>query len=270
MGFTDEEAMPEGSVFTSLDAARRLLVSGQKKRRTLLLLNEDAMQSFQDEDAKGRQSRYFKPPQSTLPADLNESQQSALQSCDSVLIGLAPDLMRYEWLTEAFRVLTGEYASKDHEEERPDPLLVATHSGRYLRPGDGGPLALGPGPFVQALAHAADLGEDNVICVGKPERAFFAQCLEGMGWKHREGSEDQAWIMGDDARQDLSLPQLKNGEEDPLQGLKVRRGLVKTGKYREGDEEKVEGGGSGDVGVWDSFAHWVDDFVREWKSCDNQ
>uniref|UniRef100_A0AAQ6A7C9 Haloacid dehalogenase-like hydrolase domain-containing protein 2 n=1 Tax=Amphiprion ocellaris TaxID=80972 RepID=A0AAQ6A7C9_AMPOC len=80
--------------------------------------------------------------------------------------------------------------------------LIAIHKARYYRRKDG--LALGPGPFVTGLEYATDC---RATVVGKPEKTFFAQ----------------------DARDDVG-----GAQNAGMLGI-----LVRTGKYREGDENKI-------------------------------
>lgn len=96
--------------------------------------------------------------------------------------------------------------------------LIAIHKGRYYSRGDG--LALGPGPFVSALEFAT--GKTSVV-LGKPEKHFFLSALEGLNVQPRE-----CVMIGDDVLDDIEGA-LKAG----FQGI-----LVRTGKYRSGDEER--------------------------------
>lgn len=126
---------------------------------------------------------------------------------DSVVVGLAPDLFNYETLTKAFRVLL-----------RPGARLVAVHQARYFARKDG--LALGPGAFVKALEYSAGV---QAHTVGKPSADFYRAALDGV--------EPEAAIMiGDDVNDDVA----------GAQSIGMRGILVRTGKYREGDEKKID------------------------------
>ncbi|CAO1633013.1 unnamed protein product [Sympodiomycopsis kandeliae] len=254
MGF-EEDVIPRSALFTSLDACVELCKNAG--HRPMLLLNPSAQSAFPD-------STSFKPDASSAPKDLSPTQWDALKRCDSVLMGLAPGLMRHEWLDEAFRLLAGEYGEKAQ--------LIGTHRAMYLRPGgstsDGQPLplSLGPGAFLAGLEAASGIDPSKTIIVGKPQPAFFAECLKGMGWSSQESqdSESEVWIVGDDAVQDLSIP-IESQESNPLAGVTIRRALVQTGKYRPGDEKKVTPlPGSNTVdGVWGNFAEWVDWYLSK-------
>lgn len=127
---------------------------------------------------------------------------------DAVLIGLAPDNFNYETMNKAFRLILD------------GATLIAIHKARYYKRKDG--LALGPGPFVTALEYATDT---KAKVVGKPEKSFFLSAIEEF-----ECRPEECVMIGDDARDDV-LGAMTAG----MCGV-----LVKTGKYREGDENKIE------------------------------
>jgi len=125
---------------------------------------------------------------------------------NAVLVGLAPEEFCYSRLNEAFALLL-----------RGAPL-IALHAGRYYR-GDGARgLCLGPGAFVRGLEYSAGVIAE---VVGKPERAFFLGALSGLGVRPEE-----AVMVGDDVRDDVY----------GAMACGMRGVLVRTGKYREGDE----------------------------------
>ena len=144
---------------------------------------------------------------------------------NDVVVGLAPSAFNYETLTHAMRTLL----------ETKGPL-IAIHKGRNFQRKDG--LALGPGPFVVALEYATDV---KASIVGKPSKGFFQAVVESLGV---EASD--CVMIGDDIRDDCG------GALDA--GLKAI--LVRTGKYRAGDEARY-----GDIrldGTFDCFADAVD------------
>ncbi|XP_033981905.1 haloacid dehalogenase-like hydrolase domain-containing protein 2 [Trematomus bernacchii] len=126
---------------------------------------------------------------------------------NAVVIGLSPDHFNYQTLNQAFRMVL---------EGAP---LIAIHKARYYKRADG--LALGPGPFVAGLEFAADC---RATVVGKPEKCFFTQALSDLGC-----SPTEAVMIGDDARDDVG-----GAQNAGMLGI-----LVRTGKYREGDEDKI-------------------------------
>lgn len=133
------------------------------------------------------------------------------QPPNAVLIGDAGEAFQYRVLNDAFRLLM---------EGAP---LLAIARNRYFRENDG--LSLDAGPFVAALEMAA--GIDAEI-IGKPAPTFFRAATDGMGC----GSHGVA-MVGDDVDADVNGA-LAAG----LQAI-----LVKTGKYRNGDEERMSPGG---------------------------
>ena len=193
-------------IFSSLAAARRLVV--KEKLRPMYLLSESAMEDF---------------------ADLNpltgSSDPMTSPALNSVVVGLAPTLFNYETLTQAMRVLlpdTGEGGIKE------ETTLIAIHKGRYMQSSNG--LVLGPGAFVAGLEYST--GKTATV-VGKPTQEFFASAiadLEGAGQSnvHPESLFSSTVMIGDDVFDDV---------QGPLQ-LGMGGILVRTGKYRKGDETK--------------------------------
>ncbi|CAM4730704.1 unnamed protein product [Leuciscus chuanchicus] len=126
---------------------------------------------------------------------------------NAVVIGLAPDHFNYQTLNKAFRLILD------------GAPLIAIHKARYYKRKDG--LALGPGPFVTGLEYATDT---QATVVGKPEKAFFLEALRDLNC-----SPEEAVMIGDDARDDVG-----GAQNAGMLGI-----LVKTGKYRPGDEGKI-------------------------------
>ncbi|XP_037547812.1 haloacid dehalogenase-like hydrolase domain-containing protein 2 [Nematolebias whitei] len=127
---------------------------------------------------------------------------------NAVVVGLAPDHFNYQTLNKAFRMILD------------GAPLIAIHKARYYKRKDG--LALGPGPFVTGLEYATDR---QATVVGKPEKTFFTQALADLGC-----SPSEAVMIGDDARDDVG-----GAQRAGMLGI-----LVRTGKYRDGDENKIE------------------------------
>ncbi|XP_060546741.1 haloacid dehalogenase-like hydrolase domain-containing protein 2 isoform X1 [Pantherophis guttatus] len=126
---------------------------------------------------------------------------------NAVVVGLAPDQFNYQTMNRAFRlVLDGA-------------PLIAIHKARYYKKKDG--LALGPGPFVTGLEYATD---QKATVVGKPERTFFLEALCGTNC-----GPEEAIMIGDDCRDDVG-----GAQNAGMLGI-----LVKTGKYRDADEGKI-------------------------------
>lgn len=96
--------------------------------------------------------------------------------------------------------------------------LVALQKNRYWK--REGELVLDAGPFVAALEYAAGV---EATVVGKPSEAFFRTAVESMGLDPRDVA-----MVGDDVVNDVG----------GAQAVGCRGVLVRTGKYRDGDEER--------------------------------
>lgn len=126
---------------------------------------------------------------------------------NAVLVGDAGPAFTYENLNEAFRLLL---------EGAP---LLAMGDNRYFREAEG--FSLDVGPFVAALEYAANT---RAIVLGKPAPAFFHAALADFGCAAAD-----VVMVGDDAVADV-----QGALSAGLQAI-----LVKTGKYRAGDEDQI-------------------------------
>jgi HAD superfamily hydrolase (TIGR01458 family) len=134
------------------------------------------------------------------------------QSPDTVVICDAAHAFTYENLNRAFRMLID------------GARLLAVGDNRYFKQADG--LSLDAGPFVRALEYAVDC---EAIILGKPSSTFFHAAVAKLGCKPSE-----VLMVGDDVDSDI------NGALKA--GLKAT--LVRTGKYRDGDEGKIAAPGA--------------------------
>lgn len=126
----------------------------------------------------------------------------------AVVVGDAADAFTYGTMNAAFRQLL----------DGAEFLALATN--RTFKDADGR-LSLDAGAFVAALEFAA--GKQATV-LGKPSRDFFRAALGGVGC-----TPGQAVMVGDDAESDVAGA-LKAGIGAGL--------LVRTGKYRAGDESR--------------------------------
>jgi HAD superfamily hydrolase (TIGR01458 family) len=126
----------------------------------------------------------------------------------AVVLGDAGESFTYEALNRAFRLLMD------------GAPLLAMGSNRYFREADG--LSLDIGPFLKALEYAA-AAQGAVL--GKPSADFFHAAVSDMGLDPGE-----VLMVGDDVEADVQ------GALDA--GLQAC--LVKTGKYRPGDEDRID------------------------------
>lgn len=119
---------------------------------------------------------------------------------DIVVIGGAEELLSYETMNRAFRVLMDGAA------------LLAMHKNMYWQTSTG--LQLDSGPYVYALELAT--GKPAIV-LGKPERPFFVQALGLLGIQAHE-----ALMVGDDIENDIGGAQRAG----------IRGVLVTTGKHK--------------------------------------
>jgi HAD superfamily hydrolase (TIGR01458 family) len=124
---------------------------------------------------------------------------SARVHADIVVIGGAEELLTYQAMNAAFRLLMD------------GAVLLATHTNLYWRDSDG--LRLDSGPYVYALELATG---KHATVLGKPDRAFFEQALLSIGVKAAE-----AVMVGDDLENDVH-----GAQRAGLRGV-----LVCTGKH---------------------------------------
>ncbi len=127
---------------------------------------------------------------------------------DSVLISDAREGLNYANLNRAFQLcLSGK-------------RLLGVGDNLYFQSEHG--LQLDAGPFIRLIAETTG---QSALILGKPSFDFFHQAVSSTGYL-----PDQCLMIGDDVISDV--------EAALNAGLKAC--LVKTGKYRQGDEERIE------------------------------
>jgi HAD superfamily hydrolase (TIGR01458 family) len=146
---------------------------------------------------------------------------------EAVVIGDAAQGFTYDALNAVFRKLL----------EGAEFLALARN--RSFKDEDG-ELSLDTGAFVAALEYAA---QREAIVLGKPAPAFFEAALVGT-----ETDAKEAVMVGDDAEADVAGARLA-GIGSAL--------LVRTGKYRPGDETRVEPRPSAVVEDLAAAASWI-------------
>ena len=127
---------------------------------------------------------------------------------DFVVLGDLMEGFTFELLNRIFRKLNA------------GAELIALQKNRYWL--TGGKLTLDMGPFVAALEFATGR---SARVVGKPSREFFRLALS-----HLDLAPHQVAMVGDDWETDIA----------GAQRVGLRTILVRTGKYRAGDCEKLE------------------------------
>jgi HAD superfamily hydrolase (TIGR01450 family) len=204
IGF-DEEIVTTNRIMTSLQACTQLCVKQQWN--PLLILTPSAQNSFRDLLANGSKSdtknsiqHAFFPDPNSPPSKLSSKEKEDLKKCDSVIVGLAPNLFNSEWLDEAFRILSNEYQEGQKH-------LVATHRALYFRPGTDEPLSMGPGAYIAALEAATRRSPDQTIVCGKPSKTFLQMCIDDIREERQANGlgedSEQTIIIGDDIEADL-------------------------------------------------------------------
>jgi HAD superfamily hydrolase (TIGR01458 family) len=141
--------------------------------------------------------------------DLEDIELVSVDDADVIVLGGACDDFTYATMNRIFRRLMD------------GATLLGMHRNLYWQTRDG--LDLDGGAYIAGLEEAANT--KATIC-GKPERAYFQAALEMLG----VGAERTA-MVGDDVVNDVLGAQAAG-----LTGV-----LVRTGKYREGDEDRHEG-----------------------------
>lgn len=146
---------------------------------------------------------------------------------EAVIIGGVGETLTYERLNAAFRRLI------DGAE------FLALARNRTFKDADG-QLSLDAGPFVTALEFAT---QRDALVLGKPSPDFFATALTIIGCAPQD-----AVMVGDDAESDVAGA-LSAGLGKAL--------LVRTGKYRDGDETRVHPGPSAVVADVAAAVDWI-------------
>jgi HAD superfamily hydrolase (TIGR01458 family) len=161
-------------------------------------------------EQRGRAARFFVHPD--LLSEF-EGCESAAGDVDVVVLGDMGEHFSFATLNEAFRVLM------DGAE------LWVMGMNRYFR--EAGGLSLDLGPFVRALEYAAEVEAKNF---GKPDKRIFHAAIEGL-----ELPPERVLMVGDDYAGDI----------DGARSAGLAACLVKTGKYRVGDEDRISQTGAG-------------------------
>jgi len=154
---------------------------------------------------------------------------------NAVVIGLAPNMFDYETLSKGFELLLS----------KPDSELIAIHKARYFKK-SGGVMALGPGAFVTGLEYSS--GKTATV-VGKPDKTFFDSAFTELTRKfpNCQLTPETTLMIGDDVKDDVI----------GAQNSSYSGALVKTGKYREGDESGFQPNF-----IFDSFTKIVDSLIE--------
>eukprot|EP00775_Hariotina_reticulata_P012468 gene12468-12603_t len=131
---------------------------------------------------------------------------SAEAGAAAVVLGDMGDQWQYSSLNRVFRLMM----------QQPCPLLLTLGKSRYYKDLDG--LSLDVGPFTAAIEFATGA---TAVVLGKPAPSVFVQAAQSLGLQ-----PGQVVMVGDDVM----------GDVGGAQAAGCRAVLVKTGKYRPGDE----------------------------------
>lgn len=153
------------------------------------------------------QSRWHAPHYLVHP-DIAPEVGTSSPAPDVVVLGDAGPHFTFERMNAAFRLVMSGLP------------LVAMAKNRYFKESDG--LTLDMGAYVAALEYATGA---QAMVVGKPATPFFHGALAELGL-----APGQAVLIGDDLRDDIGGAQAAG-----IPGI-----LVRTGKYRQGDDEDPE------------------------------
>jgi HAD superfamily hydrolase (TIGR01458 family) len=145
----------------------------------------------------------------------------------AVVVGDAGENFTYDTLNRAFRALID------------GADLLALSKNRTFK-GDDGKLSLDAGAFVAALEYAT--GKEATV-LGKPSPDFFGSALASMGCAPAE-----AVMVGDDAEADVA------GSLNAGFGCAL---LVRTGKYRDGDETRFTPHPTATVADLPAAVQWI-------------
>ncbi|MDK1492701.1 TIGR01458 family HAD-type hydrolase [Sinorhizobium sp. 7-81] len=145
----------------------------------------------------------------------------------AVVVGDAGEAFDYRTLNAAFRQLIA------------GAELLALAPNRTFKDSDG-KLSLDAGAFVNALEFAS---QKSAIVLGKPSLSFFRAALATIGCP-----DARAVMVGDDAETDVA---------GALQAGLAHALLVRTGKYREGDENRFEPAPTATVHDISAAVDWI-------------
>ena len=145
---------------------------------------------------------------------------------DAVVVGDAGHAFSFEALNAAFRLIDDGAA------------FIALARNRTFRDGTGA-LSLDAGPFVAALEYAS---RREALLVGKPSATFYEAARADLGTPAGE-----TVMIGDDAESDV-----QGAIAAGMAGI-----LVRTGKYRPGDEARIEPGPTATLAHLREAVDWV-------------
>lgn len=164
-----------------------------------------AAMSWLRQHSPGRPALFVPTATASEFAELDPLPDDAEEGAGAVVVGDLGEGWDFATVNRAFRLLMAE----------PRPTLIALGLTRYWRADDG--LRLDAGAFVRALEYAAGT---TAAVMGKPDEAFYATAVDGLGL-----TADEVVMVGDDIRTDV-----EGAQRSGLTGV-----LVRTGKFSPAD-----------------------------------
>lgn len=222
-GVLHEDGRPVRGARAALEQARdagvpcRFLTNTSRKpsRAVLDQLRELGFAAEADEvlTAPAAMARYLKAqqlrPWLLVHPDIEEEfEPASAEDATAVVVCDAGERFDYHRLDRAFGLLMD------------GAPLLAVGMNRYFQKSDG--LHLDAGPFIRALEYAADV---KATLIGKPGRTLFLEACRSMSLE-----PGQCLMIGDDVEADVGGA-LRAG---------LAAALVRTGKYREQDDQRAE------------------------------
>lgn len=164
-----------------------------------------AAMSWLRQHSPGRPALFVPSATASEFAELDPLPDDAEEGAGAVVVGDLGEGWDFATVNHAFRLLMSD----------PRPTLIALGLTRYWRAADG--LRLDAGAFVRALEYAAGT---TAVVMGKPDQAFYATAVDGLGL-----TADEVVMVGDDIRTDV-----EGAQRSGLTGV-----LVRTGKFSPAD-----------------------------------
>lgn len=172
------------------------------------------------------QERGLSPHFLVHPDLLEDLDVPSARAPDAVIVGDAGQGFTFDALNAAFRLIDSGAA------------FIALARNRTFRDSDGA-LSLDAGPFVAALEYAS---RREALLIGKPSASFYEAAVAHLGTP-----ADETAMVGDDVEADV-LGAMEAG----MAGI-----LVRTGKYREGDESRIEPAPTATVADLREAVNWI-------------
>ncbi len=202
-----DSGLPLRFVTNTTRTSRRVI--GENLRRLGFAIDDNEIFTAPHAARAYLEAHRWRPLLIVHPGVAQEFAGVAQENPNAVLLGDAGEAFDYGHLNRAFRLLMA------------GAPLLAMGRNRYFMDDDG--LNLDAGPFVAALEEAAGVA---ATVLGKPAAEFYHAAVAALGC-----APERVVMVGDDVDADVS-----GAAAAGLNGI-----LVRTGKYRNGDERRLVG-----------------------------